>query len=494
MTRRGLSKSRIMSGLQCPKLLWLSVHQPELIEYGPATQRIFATGHKVGALAQKLHPGGVLAGPAHDGPLRGDDLRLAEDDTRRLLAGPGDLNIYEATFTAEGVLVRTDLFFREGGRCRFTEVKSSTKLKDEYLQDAAIQTWVLRECGVPVDEVRLAHIDSSFVYAGDGDYQGLLVEEDITADVEPLVPAVPGQVAALRAMLDGDMPDVLVGRQCTSPNECPLRSHCRAERAEYHVGDLPRVGGLLDVLQAAGYFDIRDVPEDMLTAVDHLRVWRATVANEALVDGGLGDFMRTLPYPRFYFDFETISFAVPIWAGTRPYEQLPTQFSCHVERAPGVPLEHQEFLDVSGEPPMRRCAEATIAALGESGPVLVYTPFESRVLRWMADAYPDLAPALNAIIDRIVDLHPPVKAGYYHPDMHGSWSIKAVVPTIDPDLSYDRFDEVGEGTAALSAFEEAIDPHTTSERRAELREKLLRYCEHDTEVMARMVLHFSDEA
>ena len=337
MTRRGLSKSRIMSGLQCPKLLWLSVHQPELIEYGPATQRIFATGHKVGALAQKLHPGGVLAGPAHDGPLRGDDLRLAEDDTRRLLAGPGDLNIYEATFTAEGVLVRTDLFFREGGRCRFTEVKSSTKLKDEYLQDAAIQTWVLRECGVPVDEVRLAHIDSSFVYAGDGDYQGLLVEEDITADVEPLVPAVPGQVAALRAMLDGDMPDVLVGRQCTSPNECPLRSHCRAERAEYHVGDLPRVGGLLDVLQAAGYFDIRDVPEDMLTAVDHLRVWRATVANEALVDGGLGDFMRTLPYPRFYFDFETISFAVPIWAGTRPYEQLPTQFSCHVERAPGVP-------------------------------------------------------------------------------------------------------------------------------------------------------------
>ena len=143
---------------------------------------------------------------------------------------------------------------------------------------------------------------------------------------------------------------------------------------------------------------------------------------------------------------------------------------------------------------MRRCAEATIAALGESGPVLVYTPFESRVLRWMADAYPDLAPALNAIIDRIVDLHPPVKAGYYHPDMHGSWSIKAVVPTIDPDLSYDRFDEVGEGTAALSAFEEAIDPHTTSERRAELREKLLRYCEHDTEVMARMVLHFSDEA
>ena len=490
MTRRGLSKSKIMSGLQCPKLLWLSVHEPDLIQYGPGTERIFATGHKVGELAQKLHPGGVLAGPAHDGPLRGDDLRRAEDDTRRLLAGAGDLNIYEATFSADGVLVRTDLFFREGGRYRFTEVKSSTKRKPEYEQDAAIQMWVLRECGVPIEGVRLMHVDSSFVYRGHGDYQGILVEEDITAKADELVPLVPGHVARLRAMLEGEVPAVHVGPQCTSPNECPLRSLCRAETAEYHVGGLPRGGRLIPVLQAEGYFDIRDVPDGRLTNVDHLRVWRATITGEPEVGPELGDFMRSLPYPRYYFDFETISFAIPIWQGTRPYETLPTQFSCHVEHGDGS-LEHLEFLDVNGEPPMRKCAEAVIDALGDSGPVLVYTTYENRILGWMASAYPDLAPALNAILDRVVDLFPPVRAGYYHPDQHGSWSIKAVIPTIDPDLSYESFDEVGEGAAAEAAFEEAIDRYTTPERREELRRKLLAYCERDTEVMVRLVRYFS---
>lgn len=490
MTQRGLSKSRIMSGIQCEKLLWLQVHRPELIEYGPSTQRVFAAGHKVGGLAQELHPGGVMAGPTHDGPLRGGDLRQAEDDTRRLLAGSGDVSIYEATFSADGVLVRTDLFFRENGRCRFTEVKSSTKLKPEYAQDAAIQLWVLQECGVRVDEVRLAHIDNSFVYAGDGDYAGLLVEEDITREAHELAPMVPSQVAQLRKMLDGDMPEVHVGPRCGDPNACPLKDWCREQTAEYHVAGLPRGGRLIPTLQSEGYFDIRDVPDGRLNNPDQLRVWRATCEGVPEIGAPLGEFMRALPYPRYYFDFETIGFAVPIWRGTRPYQALPTQFSCHVEREDGS-LEHLEFLDVSGEPPMRACAEAVVAALGDEGPVLVYTTYENRILGWMASEYPDLAPALDRILARIVDLHPPIKADYCHAEMRGSWSIKAVVPTVAPDLAYDDLEEVHDGTGAEAAFEEAIAAATTPDRREELRRRLLDYCGRDTEVMVRLVRHFA---
>ena len=491
MAQRGLSKSKVMSGLQCPKLLWLQVHRPELIEYDPGTQRLFAAGHKVGALAQELHAGGVLAGPEHDGPLRGGDLRQAEDDTRRLLAQPGDRNIYEATFSAGGVLVRTDLFFREDGRCRFTEVKSSTKCKPEYVQDAAIQSWVLRQCHVHAEQVRLAHIDNTFIYAGDGDYAGLLTEVDITAEVNALVPSVPGWVAELRAMLDGPTPRVHVGPQCNKPNACPLKSYCQGEGAGYHVACLPRGGKLIPELQAAGYFDIRNVPEGRLSAPDHLRVWRVTRAGAPEVGAALGEFMRSLPFPRYYFDFETISYAVPIWAGTRPYEVLPTQFSCHVDRGAGA-VEHLEFLDLSGDPPMRACAEAVVASLGDDGPVLTYTAYEKGVLRWMADAYPDLAPALNSVIDRIVDLFPPIRADYYHPEMRGSWSIKAVVPTVAPDLAYDDLEEVRDGTGAQVAFDEAISSTTTPERREELRRKMLDYCERDTAVMVRLVEYFEN--
>jgi hypothetical protein len=488
----GLSKSKIMDGLQCPRLLWLKVHHPELIEYPASIERIFAMGHEVGRIAQELHPGGVLVGPRHDGPLRRDDLRKAEAETTQLLAEPGDVTIYEATFSHDGVLVRTDLFFREGGRCRVTEVKSSTRVKPHNVMDAAVQTWVLRECGVPVEQISLAHIDSTFVYAGDGDYAGLLAEEDITADVERLVPQVPGHVAALRAMLDGAVPPPLVGPRCSQPNACPLKGYCCSETAECHVSCLPRGGELIPALQAEGFCELRDVPAGRLQSADHLRVWRATCSGAAEVDAALGGIMRDLPFPRSYFDFETISFAVPIWAGTRPYEVLPVQFSCHVEHADRS-LEHREFLDVSGAPPMRACAAAVVAALGDEGPVLAYTNYEERCLRWMADTYPDLAPALLAIIARIVDLHPPLHLYYYHPQMRGSWSLKAVVPTVVPELSYADLDEVHEGTGAQAAFEEAIRTETSSERREDLRRKLLAYCERDTEVMVRLVRHFEGD-
>ena len=318
MTPIGLSKSKVMNGLQCSKLLWIQVHQPELVEYGPGAQRIFAMGHEVGRIAQALHPGGALVGPEHDGPLRRGDLRAAEDETRRLLSEPGDRVIYEATFTHNGVLVRTDLFFREAGRCRFTEVKGGTSVEKYHVQDAAIQAWVLRGSGVPVHEIRLAHVDSGFVYEGNGEYSGLLVEHDITGKVEALVPQVAGQVEALRAMLAGKLRDVPVGPQCTNPHECPLYDHCRECGDDHHVGYLPGRKAVHRDLQLEGYARIRDVPPGRLTAPQQVRVWRATVADEPETDPAIHDRMRSLPYPRYYFDFETINFAAPIWPGSRP--------------------------------------------------------------------------------------------------------------------------------------------------------------------------------
>jgi hypothetical protein len=487
----GLSKSKIMNGLQCPRLLWLQVHRPEVIEYDEATQHVFSVGHQVGRLARELNGPGVLVGSDQDG-FRAGDARRVLAETAALLSSPGDTTLFEATFSHDGVLVRNDLLFRKDGRYRLTEVKGSTKAKPHYSTDAAIQTWVLRRSGIPVEEVHLAHLDTGFTYGGDGDYRGLFHEVDVTDEVEALLPAIPGHVDALRAMLKGEEPHAHVGPHCRTPNECPLIERCCGETAEFHVTCLPRGGRLIPLLQQEGYFDLRDVPAGRLSNADHLRVWRATCAGAAGVDATIGAIMRDLPYPRHYLDFETVSFAVPIWAGAHPYEVLPFQFSCHVERADGR-LEHVEFLDLSGEQPQRACAEAVIEALGGGdGPVLEYTRYEERVLTGMAQACPDLAPALMAIVARLVDLHPVVHDHYYHPEMRGSWSIKAVVPTIAPELSYDDLDEVQEGTAAQLAYEEAIRPETTPERRDDLRRKLLAYCERDTEVMVALVRHFAE--
>ena len=500
MTAYGLSKSRLMDGLQCPKLLWVRVHEPERIVFGADTQRIFAMGHQVGAVAQSLHAGGVLIGGAERGRLTSADLRAALDETRDLLAGSSDdLALFEATFEHDGVLVRTDLFFREHGDCRFTEVKASTAVKDHHARDAAIQTWVLRECGVPIARVSLSHIDNTFVYAGDGDYAGLFVDEDISVAVDELTPLVPGWVGRAREILGGEMPPVPVGRQCRDPYVCPLLDWCRACDGDVHVGYLPGGARLVEQLQEEGFTRLRDVPAGRLTGDLQVRVWQATVGGRPRVDPAISAELRAIGYPRYYFDFETINFAVPVWAGTRPWQQLPTQFSCHVEDADGR-LEHVVFLDVSGEPPMRACAEALLEALGEGGgggsvggggPVLVYhAPFEATILRQLAERFPDLAGRLQAVVDRIVDLLPIVKRNYYHPDMRGSWSLKAVLPTVAPDLDYGDLDEVQDGVLAQVAYEEAIAPGTSADRRETIRRNLLRYCERDTLAMVRMVEYF----
>jgi hypothetical protein len=185
-------------------------------------------------------------------------------------------------------------------------------------------------------------------------------------------------------------------------------------------------------------------------------------------------------YPRFAFDFETIEFGIPIWAGTRPYRNVPFQWSCHIERAPGE-FEHKEFLDLSGSDPSRACAEALLHTLESAGPIFGYNAgFERGVLRELGNRFSDLARALEAVSGRFVDLLPIVRRRYYHPDMRGSRSLKDVLPTIAPDLDYGELEGVHEGRGAGEAFLAAIAPEATEERKKEIAPQLLAYCGRDT--------------
>jgi len=477
-----LSKSKIVAGLQCHKRLWLQVHRPELVVYSPATERIFAVGHQVGEIAQQLlHPGGTLIESQ-------DNLSQAIRDTEAALAAAGNAVLYEPTFRYAGVLVRVDLLTRREGVVHMVEVKSSTKVKPYHVTDAAIQSWVLKGQGLPVDRVAVAHIDSGWVYPGGGDYQGLLVEEDVTDAVGAQTALVWGWVDELREVVAGDMPAIEVGRQCHDPFDCPLLPFCTADWPEYHVSLLPRGGSEAAALLAAGYDDLRTVPADWSFNAVHERVRRATVSGEPELDVAARQGLLGLAWPRYYLDFETIGFGVPIWAGTQPYRQLPFQWSCHIEREGGS-LEHVEFLDVSGEPPLRPCAEALVAALGDRGPIMVYTGFEKARILELAERFSDLVPALQAIIGRLVDLYPVARDHYYHPRMKGSWSLKAVLPTVAPELDYAALDEVQDGLMAQTAYLEAIAPQTGPERRQALRRAMLDYCAYDTLALVRLA-HF----
>jgi hypothetical protein len=150
-------------------------------------------------------------------------------------------------------------------------------------------------------------------------------------------------------------------------------------------------------------------------------------------------------------------------------------------------VQHAEFLDTGGEAPMRRVAESLLRVVGRSGPVLSYSSYERTVINGLRKRFPDLAVSLAAVLQRLVDLQPVVQRNYYHPAMAGSWSLKAVLPTIAPDMDYSNLEEIQEGTAASEAYFEAVDPTTGEARKDEIRRRLLDYCRLDSEAMLRLV-------
>ena len=488
-TRRPfLSKSKLISAWQCRKRLYLEKHRPELAKVSMKTESLWETGHQVGNVAQQLYGTDESIEIAFD-----KRIPLMVNKTRELIDGGARCPIFEATFQHENVLVRVDALLPDGDGWRAVEVKASTSVKDYHVLDCAIQDWVLRNAGIELRSIALAHIDNQFVYPGNGEYQGLLVENDLTEQARALEPAVIDLLVAARDAVSGHIPEIPVGAHCTKPFECQFMDHCWPTDTEYPVTGLGGSRAKLADLVAMGYRDIRDVKLEDIAAESSRRIHRVTCSGRPEILDGAHEAFRALDFPRYYLDFETIAPAVPIWAGTRPYAALPIQWSCHIESAGGQ-MEHRQFLDLSGAPPMRDLALQLIGCLGDSGPVLMWTTYERTVLNQLIELYPDLADPLNAIIQRLYDLHPVVRDNYYHPKLLGSWSIKAVMPTINPEMDYTKLEGIAEGTAAADGYLEAVRPDTPAERKAELEEQLLRYCRFDTEAMVEVVRFFSAQA
>lgn len=485
--RPWLSKSRVMSGLQCERRLWLESYHREWLKVDASAQARFDAGHEVGDIARELFGPGTLIGHVHE-------LERAITETACLIAARQGTALFEAAFRHGGVLVRADVLRLVAGGYDLIEVKASTAVKDYQLDDCAIQAWVIEKAGVALRRIHLAHIDSSFVYQGHGDYRGLLVAEDATDAVRDRMRQVPGWVERLKGVLGGPEPRIHTGEQCHKPFGCPFLDYCRAQEPagpEYPVTILPRAGALARTLQEEGYLDLCEVPAARLINPVHRRVREASVTQRPFVDPKVVAMMRQLAYPRYYLDFETVEFAAPKWAGTRPYQQIPFQWSCHVEQPDGS-IAHDMFLDLTGEPPMRAFAESLLTALGDTGPILVYNQaFEKTRILELAAMFLDLSSALSALVLRIVDLLPITRECYYHPAMKGSWSIKKVLPTIAPELDYANLEGVASSGDAPLAYLEATHPDTTNARRAQLDSELRQYCANDTLAMVRLVQEFA---
>jgi hypothetical protein len=485
-----LSKSKLLAFRQCERRLWLEVHMPAERDESAAAQARFDAGHRVGEVARWLYDPkgrGTLIDPQAEG------FAGALQRSSSLLASAQPL--FEAEFSAPGGVAFADVMLpvKVGGRraWRMVEVKSSTSVKDYHRDDVAMQAHVARTAGVPLAAISVACLNSAWVYPGGGDYRGLFAEQDLTEEAFARGKEVQSWIEAAQAVVRSPTePDRATGGHCTSPFECGYVDHCSEgePQAEYPVTWLPRVQtkALKAHLAQPDVLDMRDVPDELLNP-RQVRVTTQTLRGKAFIDRV--DAARALaPFepPLRFLDFETIHFAVPIWAGTRPYQQLPFQFSLHALQPDGS-LQHREFLDASGNDPSAAFVDALVNGCGTKGAVFVYNAaFEKGRMKELAGRLPKYKVKLASISARVVDLLPIAEVHYYHPSQQGSWSIKKLLPAVVPSLRYDALDGVQDGGATMTAYLEAIDGDTPAERKAEIERQLLAYCGLDTYAMVKL--------
>lgn len=492
----GLSKSKYTSFRKCPKCLWLSVYKPESQEFDASVQARFTAGNEVGDLAMGLFgPFAEVTTYTSDGKL---DVKAMLERTQESLAN-GAENICEASFSYDGCYCAVDILRKTNGGYAIYEVKSSTSAdKEVYAQDVAFQKWVLTQCGIHVTGTYLVCINNQYVRHGAVDIQQLFSINDIAAVVEAEYPQVAANCTAAKAVLDNQTePAIPLGSYCKDPYDCVFMSYCMRQCGipdeEPTVFDLYR-GSFKKQLEHVneGVITFPDIVKSGIKLTDRqITQVDCTLKNALYINKtGLRDFLSTLSYPIYHLDFETMQPIVPPFDGTHPYQQIPFQYSLHIEHADGS-LEHREFLGDSVNDPRRALAEQLCRDIPLNACVTAYNKgFECGRIEELATVFPELAEHLRNIKEHIIDLLVPFQKGYcYYPTMGGGFSIKVVLPALfpnDPQLDYHNLaGSVHNGGEAMDIYPRIAK--MSPEEQQQARHSLLRYCELDTYAMVKVL-------
>jgi hypothetical protein len=482
-----LSKSKYIAGLQCPRRLWLGCHAPDL--GAPATARLTAVldqGAEIGRRARDLFADGVLV------DQEAWEHGQATARTRQLMADRNVGAIFEAAFEHAGVRVRVDVLERLGPRTwGLREVKQGASVKDVYLEDAAVQRFVVEGAGVRLRSVEIVHVDRGYVRGDDGiDWQRFFCRADVKAETAALLPDVPARVREFRRVLAKRIaPDAEPSLHCFDPYDCEFWDHCTAAKpVDWIVSGLPGLNGeRLERFRAAGIERISEIPDDLHLGPAQARTRAAWLAGGLYLEPGLAAALRRSGPPADYLDFETAFPAIPLYAGMRPYQQVPFQWSLH--RVDARRVRHREFLADCRSDPRPAFARTLLRALRHrDSPILVWSGFESSRLGELAEALPEHAAEIARVRARLFDLHPIVRGHVGHPDFGGSFSLKRVAPVLAPAIAYDDLDGVSDGGEASTALVRlALGAVASAEEEAALRGALLEYCRRDT--LALVELH-----
>lgn len=482
MTKNNISKSQYVKGMQCPKALWLYRYRKDLApEITPEKQALFDAGHEIGELAMQYFGEGIEVKNEYW------DVQGAVETTQQYIKEGHDV-IFEATAThpIDGGYSRIDILKRVDGSDDWDliEVKSSASVKDYHIDDMSFQYHVFNGAGFKIRKCFMMVINNEYIRDGDIDPQQLLRLEEISGHVfskQGEVEAVAGQLGYV--LERKDEPEVSIGARCFKPFECDYKPYCWAHAPEYSVYDVFQKPKAEEIAKRYG-LDIKKLPDHVRPGGAKALDVESYLSGDVIVDhANISRFLDQVQYPLYFLDYETLQSAIPIFDGIRPFQQIPFQFSIHVQDNPGAELEHHEYLHKDRTDPRRAFAERLIELCGNDGTILVYNQaFEIPRNNELARDFPDFANAIQAINARVLDLLMPFKKRWlYHSNQKSSASIKAVLPAFT-DISYDGL-EISDGSEAMLQYRAFLKGIMDDGDSSDMWNNLTEYCKQDTYAM-----------
>ena len=445
----------------------------------------------MGELAQQVFEGGKDATPQSY-----YDFKASVDHTRQWIEA-GEKVIYEAAFVHDQVLAALDILVRRNGEIHAIEVKSSTSVRNYHLTDASLQYCVMSNAGCVPDRFFLMHINNQYVREGELEPEKLFHLEDITTQVLEKQEEIPVRLAAMKASLNApEPPAVDIGSHCANPFPCDFRGHCWEHVPADSVFTLYR----LQAERKWEYYDqniyaIKDLPEgDKFTTKQLLQIRGVKEGAEHINKKRISRWLSQFHYPLYFFDFETINPGIPLYNNSRPYQQMPVQYSLHIVHTPGAEPRHVEYLAGFEGDPREKIINRMISDLGEQGDIIAYSiGFEKGKIKALAMEFPQYASQLEALRKRFVDLAKPFQRGwYYTPEMKGRYSIKYVFPALikNEKLSYSAL-AISNGGDASTYLQALAEGRVKPENIKQVRKDLLEYCKLDTLAMVEIWKHLN---
>jgi predicted RecB family nuclease len=481
-----IDSSRHREGLQCARRLWLAARAPQLGE--PASRAAeqasrARTRRELAELAAALFPGARRVSEP--------DVPLASARTRALLADPSVSVIRDAVFEAEGAIARVDFVERlDARRFGLRCVRAALRPNEAMFDDLAFDYHVARASGIELAGIELVLLDGEFVRGAQApDARVLLRRADVTREVEYLAGDLEARLREQRAALaSAEAPAIEPSPHCRRPDTCEFLAHCTAAKRRDWIGFLP---GLRESpfkqLRDDGVEFMAQLPPALLRTPSQRNAYASLARGAVFAARDLARRLEGFGPPADALDFEAILPEIPVFAGTRPFEVVPFQWSAHLWRESGEPA-HAEFLADGRADPRRAFAESLLAQLGpRKHPILVYSGFEADVLGALARAFEDLAEELVRLRARLRDLLPVLRRAVYHPEFLGSFSLKRVAPVLCPGFTFADLAGIADGGAASRAWLALARGELQSERADEVLAELRRYCARDSSALVRLL-------